>query len=86
MPKHLGGSVCATFPAVKHHKPLPAEADVPAAFAPENDALTRIHTLAETLIVRVARGKIERAELLEALARIANDAEACMHTQDDIPF
>ena len=71
---------------MKHHKNLPAQSDAPAADALEKDALVRIHTLAETLIVRVARGTIERPELLEALGQIANDSDACTHMDDEIPF
>jgi hypothetical protein len=50
------------------------------------DALARIHTLAETLIVRVVRDRIERAELIDALSTIANDAESCMLAHDVVPF
>lgn len=54
--------------------------------APEIEALSRVHRLAEELIVRLARGKIEKPELIESLGKIANDAEDTLKRLGVVPF
>jgi hypothetical protein len=49
-------------------------------------ALARIHSSAGSLIVRLARGTIEKAELIEALGKIANDAESALLALGAVPF
>lgn len=44
--------------------------------------LARIHALAYELITEVARDRIERPALLDALCRLADDAEECLLTHD----
>ena len=60
----------------------------PAA-EPEADqiaALSRIASVTQELIVSLARDRIERADLIDALGRIANDAEACLSRLGVTPF
>jgi hypothetical protein len=47
------------------------------------DGLARIHALAYGLVTEVARRRIEVPALLDALCKIADDAETIMLLQDE---